>query len=858
MQTNGYLLLKTNILSIIHQEEIKMKIKKSFAFFHFLLLTVSLICILGDTVFGQLADPVVLRHINLSSYANANEFIQPNTQWGDLNNDGVYTDFIRYSNSKRMQAFAYNGGTSVTLLWDYSAPVQLPNPPTDYQYKYVIWDVDNDGRTEVIGPFASSSGFIELRILDGQTGVVKRSITTTMPNPTSSDNILEWRIYVTVANFRGLPSPRDIVLLNEYDSYGDIWVYDDNLNLLWNTTNDNATKTRIYAHFPYTADIDNDGKDELIGTWVFDDNGTKLWRVTPPEWEQYDYFYDHLDRAFFGEMDPSRPGKEILVSHEFYRAKLYDTSGNLYWQSAGGSDSKISAIGELSAAYVGTELCIWDNSYKGKTHLFDINGTDVKTVARVLDGYQMDYDGDRSKDEIFSPNDQGMIYDPFTNSRIFVSTFIPWNTTPMSAKIYANSLDVLGDYREEIVVMDEDEMVILGCPGTAPGNYPTPWVDGEYRYIIANKQDDIHPEKMFFNWRKSWGGGTVPNAPSNLTATAVSSSQINLAWTDNSSDETGFKIERSNNGTNFTQIDIVGANVSSYSNTGLAASTTYYYRVCAYNASGNSGYTNVASATTQSGGGPVDNTATGDITVAGTITGSYINTQISDNNYESIQEILSGGKPANRYSYLEHKWTINVTGGTSVNFYLEAYKSTSSDGDNFVFAYSTDNINYTNMLTVTKTSDDGLYQTYSLPGTLNGTVYIRVIDTDRTAGKTSLDNIFIDHMFIRSESGLPKQANAVAANIPAEFQLYPNYPNPFNPETQIKYVLSEQSLVKLTIYNSIGQEVRTLVDGIEPAGSYLIRWNGLNDFGQKVSSGIYFYRLSAGNFVSVKKMSMLK
>ena len=92
----------------------------------------------------------------------------------------------------------------------------------------------------------------------------------------------------------------------------------------------------------------------------------------------------------------------------------------------------------------------------------------------------------------------------------------------------------------------------------------------------------------------------VPNAPSDLTATAVSTSQINLAWTDNSSDEDGFKIERCTGAgcTNFAEIAQVGAGVSSYNNTGLSSSTTYRYRVRAFNASGNSGYSNEASATT--------------------------------------------------------------------------------------------------------------------------------------------------------------------------------------------------------------------------------------------------------------------
>jgi hypothetical protein len=79
----------------------------------------------------------------------------------------------------------------------------------------------------------------------------------------------------------------------------------------------------------------------------------------------------------------------------------------------------------------------------------------------------------------------------------------------------------------------------------------------------------------------------------------VSSSQINLSWTDNSNNETGFKIERSkNNANNFSQIATVGAGVVSYSNTGLARATTYFYRVRAYNAGGNSPYSNIATATT--------------------------------------------------------------------------------------------------------------------------------------------------------------------------------------------------------------------------------------------------------------------
>lgn len=90
----------------------------------------------------------------------------------------------------------------------------------------------------------------------------------------------------------------------------------------------------------------------------------------------------------------------------------------------------------------------------------------------------------------------------------------------------------------------------------------------------------------------------IPIAPSNLTVNAVSSSQINLSWADNSNNETGFKIERSLNNSSYTEIATVNSNVTLYQNNSLAAGTTYYYRIRAYNIAGNSTYSIVDEATT--------------------------------------------------------------------------------------------------------------------------------------------------------------------------------------------------------------------------------------------------------------------
>lgn len=98
-------------------------------------------------------------------------------------------------------------------------------------------------------------------------------------------------------------------------------------------------------------------------------------------------------------------------------------------------------------------------------------------------------------------------------------------------------------------------------------------------------------------------------------------------------------------------------------------------------------------------------------------------------------------------------------------------------------------------------------------------------------------------------------------NIPAKFELRQNYPNPFNPTTTISYSIPTSASgknVKLELYNTLGQKVGTLVDEKQDAGFYAIRWDGRNDFGMQVSSGLYLYRLVAGSFVQIKKMVLVR
>jgi len=91
-----------------------------------------------------------------------------------------------------------------------------------------------------------------------------------------------------------------------------------------------------------------------------------------------------------------------------------------------------------------------------------------------------------------------------------------------------------------------------------------------------------------------------------------------------------------------------------------------------------------------------------------------------------------------------------------------------------------------------------------------------------------------------------------------EVKLDINHPNPFNHSTSIRYYIPESSQVELTIYNILGQKIKTLVSTKQNSGEYTLAWDGLSDTGNRLSNGIYFYKLTTGASSVVKKMLMVK
>ncbi len=118
--------------------------------------------------------------------------------------------------------------------------------------------------------------------------------------------------------------------------------------------------------------------------------------------------------------------------------------------------------------------------------------------------------------------------------------------------------------------------------------------------------------------------------------------------------------------------------------------------------------------------------------------------------------------------------------------------------------------------------------------------------------------VYFDDLTVTDLGQPPAGVSDRKDNLPKTYQLMQNYPNPFNPSTVISYAMPREGPVSLVIYNILGQRVRTLIDNVRSAGQYEITWDGRDDAGQVVGTGVYIYELRAGGLAFAKKMLLLK
>ncbi|MCX8010038.1 MAG: T9SS type A sorting domain-containing protein, partial [Ignavibacteria bacterium] len=130
----------------------------------------------------------------------------------------------------------------------------------------------------------------------------------------------------------------------------------------------------------------------------------------------------------------------------------------------------------------------------------------------------------------------------------------------------------------------------------------------------------------------------------------------------------------------------------------------------------------------------------------------------------------------------------------------------------------------------------------------------RAWDKDTSGNWTAWNETYFMRAKIKTTTSIAELDN----KIPKDFSISQNFPNPFNPQTKIKYSLPKGEYVKIKVFDVNGKEVAELVNNYQSPGNYTVEWNGRNNFGQQVSSGIYFYQIEAGKYKETKKMTLIK
>ncbi|MDO6743598.1 M43 family zinc metalloprotease [Tenacibaculum soleae] len=326
--------------------------------------------------------------------------------------------------------------------------------------------------------------------------------------------------------------------------------------------------------------------------------------------------------------------------------------------------------------------------------------------------------------------------------------------THLKLETYGKKL-ITSSATKNITLLNNNQLISTNSNFTAPGGYPdqldlrtpshTTW-DGQTGYIGFSA---VHNDEPIHGWMKAsitsdgssmtiyeYAFSTKPNgdiragqtiidnnptpvnAPSNLTSTTNSSSEIALSWSDNSSNEDGFSIERTTDGGSFSVIATTAANATSYSNTNLTSNTAYSYRVRAFSGNTNSSYSNTTTSTTSAG------------------TGGENYCAISGNNAsEYIQNVTIGsfsntsGADANGYGNHTSQ-TINLSAGSTTNISLTPGFSGSSYTEHWAIFID---YNKNNTFESSERVIDGLYGTGTISGSfttnssVSGTTRMRVI-----------------------------------------------------------------------------------------------------------------------------------
>jgi len=461
---------------------------------------------------GWKESAVLYKHIDLKPYKNVDSRGMVGYLYvGDLNGD-CKADFLYNVGLEYVRAFDHNGN----LMWEIKSPLAGKVRGLGIRDAYhpklaAIYDFDNDGDNEVAILTLTSERTKRgtLSIVNGKDGKIEKSVVLPFKG---------FRGVLAVGYMRGGKTPEIAVTGSPSDSW--VAVYDSNLNLLWKKSFPNEK----LGHYLWFCDIDDDGKQELfVGKRLFDENGNEVWNL-----RDFVKTGDHIDSLSCADIIPENPGKEVVACGAM-GIFCYDNKGKLLWKHEARKKKDVVirnpqtvVVGEFDKERPGLEIRVQMKPpgygrgiYPLSTQewLLDCHGK-VLFNANLPDWqgrWQIDWDGDRSQDEILlacgavakwqNGNFKIVSYGPFGLKRTRPQD--PRHTPRPTSYVYefdAIPMDITGDAREEIILWDDDEIIIVKNGMPLKDSIPSFRNDRRYKLRYANR--DCHTNApIFFNYQ---------------------------------------------------------------------------------------------------------------------------------------------------------------------------------------------------------------------------------------------------------------------------------------------------------------------------------------------------------------------
>lgn len=395
-----------------------------------------------------------------------------------------------------------------------------------------------------------------------------------------------------------------------------------------------------------------------------------------------------------------------------------------------------------------------------------------------------------------------------------------------------------------------------------------------------------HPEYVAL----IWGSNLPPLAPSNLSAETITQTSVTLTWSDNSLDETGFRIYQDDD-----SLTTTAANVTTYFVENLTPATHYVFTITAINQNGESSGATLQLVTSS------DDTTADKVFFSEYIEGGSYNKALEIVNASTAAVVLSDYAIISNYN--NNSWNTNhysFPSGTILES-GEVWVIANSGANQKIITVADDtlaslsaggvvNFNGNDVRALVKITESdtviidviGLYNDPALTDgwqvagvsaatkdhTLIRKPCIRKGNPDwiSSAGTNNDDSEWLvyetdtfDYLGAHELEPINHDAIWITGAKPVAYRLYANYPNPFNPFTTIRYDLLRETTVTLTIYNLKGAIVNNLVHEKQSAGTYDVLWNGCNAENNPAAGGIYLYRFrTADGFAQTGKMILLK